>query len=46
MMVNCPLCHWFDRYRHTVDLTPMERRALVDREVDHRRLHHGEKIVR
>jgi hypothetical protein len=38
---ECAICQWIVAYRRR-DLSPMERRALVDAETDHRtRIHPG-----
>jgi hypothetical protein len=40
---ECAVCQWIVEFRRR-DLSPMERKGLVNEEVRHRRIMHGERI--
>jgi len=42
---NCEICEWIEAYRRK-DLSPMERRSLVNLETDHRQRIHVDSIGR
>jgi len=45
VVVECEICEWIKTYR-LKDLSPMERRGLVDLETDHRQRIHADRIGR
>ena len=45
MVVECEICEWIKTYR-LKDLSPMERRSLVDLETDHRQRIHPDRVGR